>query len=58
MAMVADVLGQVVKGSVCNAKVVHHAVKAGSVHAVIGFAQVQGKDVEWEILGDRVVGAW
>ena len=58
MAMVADALGQVVRGSERDAKVVHHAVKAGFVHTVIGFVQVQGKDVEWEVLGDCMVGTW
>ena len=45
-AVVADASGQAVEGGARDAKVVHHAVEAGSVHAVVGFIQVQGEDIK------------
>ena len=56
--VVTDALSQVVEQGMHNAKVVHHAVEVGSVHAIVAFVQVQGKDIEWEVLGSGGVGTW
>ena len=56
--VVAGSLSQAGEGGATDAKVVNHVVEVGSVHAIVGFIQVQGKDIEWEVLGGGRVGAW
>ena len=56
--VVTDALSQVVEQGMRDAKVVHHVVEVGSVHALIGFVQVQGEDIKGEVMGGCIVGTW